>query len=631
MRLLMPNGEPAKSIDRIMLMAMWVKFLNEEKSRHKPPIIAAGMGKPTFAINSKAVQASLDYWANILAKNRKVQTLIETDENLTEDTLNSIAEAGAAIDYDSPQGNSTARKLLAQAATEWYETKITNKDVLLTVGGASGIYACFQVLKNRFPDSYIATPVPYYSLYEKAPNKLHLINVMRNSGYQFTAQTLKESLEEAKKLNRPICAILICDPNNPLSTIISPAEWEYIANILRLHPNILIVLDEAYAEMQLDGRKYISLLTVAPDLKKRILIFRSATKGLSAAGERMAATFIFDHEIMQEMMDTTVNIYGHAPVSSQIVYATAFSSLTSKTMAISARYHKRQVDYVFQTLVSMGAEMPDPQYKPMGTFYVLSHLSELYDQPIFREAIRALGKNGKTITDEDIAYNLLFQDGVMIAPLSYFGASNKAGFFRITCSEGLEKLRVLMQRLAIRLTIAREISQGKLLTCLMLKLETLKIKRPEMAIQILIEIEDVTNSAKKTDIFLNAKQLQTVNQSLKLLLQKVEQKLALCIHHVSLLGGEGEKKAELAYCPKWADKILLIFEQEAFNNWYRCIGHHFTEEEARTKFFGLPSEEKLNFVPWKMYIMMQLQLHRQEMPTIVTESQSTRPLLTSRL
>lgn len=631
MRLLMPNGEPAKSIDRIMLMAVWVKFLNEEKSKHRPPIIAAGMGKPTFAINSKAVQASLDYWTNILAKNRKVQTLIETDENLTEDTLNNIAETGAAIDYDSPQGNSTARKLLAQAATEWYETKITDKDVLLTVGGSAGIYACFQILKSRFPDSYIATPMPYYSLYKKASNKLHLINVMRNPGYQFTAQTLKESLEEAKRLSHPICAILICDPNNPLSTIISPAEWERIADVLRLHPHILIVLDEAYAEMQLDGRKYISLLTVAPDLKKRILIFRSATKGLSAAGERMAATFIFDHEILQEMMETTVNIYGHAPVSSQIVYATALSSLTPKTLAISARYYKKQVDYVSQTLVSIGAEMSDPQYKPMGTFYVLCNLSELYDQPIFKDAIRALGKNGKTITDEGIAYNLLFQDGIMIAPLSYFGASDNAGFFRITCSEGLEKLRTLIQRLAVRLTIAREISQGKLLTYLMFKLETLKIKYPKMAFQVLIEINDVINSSKKTDIFLKAKLLKTANQSLKSIRQKVEQQLALHTHHVSLLGGEGEKKAELSYNPKWVDQILVMFEQEAFNNWCRHVGHHFSEEETQIKFFGLPPEEKLNFVPWKMYIMMQLQLSHQELPTMVAQSSSTQPLLTSRL
>lgn len=627
MRLSMPNGEPAKSMDRIMLMAVWVKFLNEEKSKHRPPIIAAGMGKPTFAINSKAVETALDYWTDILARNRKVQALIETDENLTEDTLNSIAGAEAAIGYDSPQGNLTARTLLAKAATEWYETKITDQDVALTVGGAAGIYACFQVLKSKFPDSYIATPVPYYSLYEKSPNKLHLINVMQNSGYQFTAQILERSLEEAKKLNRHICAILICDPNNPLSTIISPTEWERIADVLRLHPGILIVIDEAYAEMQLDGQKYISLLTVAPDLKKRILIFRSATKGLSAAGERMAATFIFDHEIMQELISSTVNIYGHSPVSSQIVYATAFSSLNSKTLAVTARYHKKQVDYVFQTLISMGAEMPDPCYKPMSTFYVLCNLSELYNQPIFKDAVRALGKNGKTKTDEDIAYNLLFQDGVMIAPLSYFGVSNKDGFFRITCSEGLAKLKTLMHRLAMRLTIVRELSQGKLLTFLMMKLEILKIKNPESATQFLFEIKNVINPSKNPDIFLNAKQLQKINQALKSILQKVERQLVL--HHVSFFRGNNESKPELAFHSKWANQILTLFEQEVFNDWYRLVGHHFSEEEARTKFSSLPVEEKLNFVPWKMYITMQL--HHQEPLIKIDKSSIPQPLFVSRL
>ncbi|MFX7739893.1 aminotransferase class I/II-fold pyridoxal phosphate-dependent enzyme, partial [Acinetobacter baumannii] len=79
------------------------------------------------------------------------------------------------------------------------------------------------------------------------------------------------------------------DPNNPLGTIIEDSELYSIAEILRKHTDILIILDEAYAEMRLDGQQHMSLLRIAPDLSSRIVLMRSATKALSAAGERMAA------------------------------------------------------------------------------------------------------------------------------------------------------------------------------------------------------------------------------------------------------------------------------------------------------------------------------------------------------
>lgn len=604
MPLLMPDGKPADSIDRVMLMSMWVKFLNEEKSKNRPQIISAGMGKPTFAINSDAVKASLSYWTKILAKNRTVQALIEADENLTDDTVDSIAEIRASIDYDSPQGNAEARKILATASSEWYETKITQDQVLLTVGGAAGIYTCFQVLKKRYPDAYIATPVPYYSLYEKSPNKLHLIDVMRSEGYKLTAKLLKESLEEARRNGKSICALLICDPNNPLSSIVPPEEWGKIAIVLREHPKILIILDEAYAEMQLNGKKYVSLITVAPDLKERTIIFRSATKGLSAAGERMAATFIFDSDLMREMIATSVNLYGHAPISSQIVYATALSSLTDKTLEISARYHKKQVDYVSHTLKAIRAEMPDAKYEPVGTFYVLCDLSDLYGMPLPNEAVRALGKNGKAETDEEIAY-ALFRDGIMIMPLSYFGVSNKAGYFRITCSEGLLKLKQLMNRLANRLVIVREMTQSNLLANLIIKIDCLKLIRPKEAHQFLVDLSSLLESKPKSkDVFLNARNLKDSNETIRLLLRKLDQQLlSTSTSDPTLFGG---KKLFREYSEKQSSKVISLFEHEIYSNWYQYIGHNYNEEEARIKFSKLSSQEKLNFVPWKAYIMMQL-------------------------
>src|SRR5690606_12285104 len=145
----MPNGKLAGSIDRIMLMAMWVKHLKKnERKDEKRHIVAAGMGKPTFSINSEAVKSAFSYWSTVLSKNRQVQMLLESDEYLTHDTLDSIVKIGGAIDYDNPQGNDKAREIFAEPSSCWYETQITPDEVIFNVGGASSLYTMFKVLKD---------------------------------------------------------------------------------------------------------------------------------------------------------------------------------------------------------------------------------------------------------------------------------------------------------------------------------------------------------------------------------------------------------------------------------------------------------------------------------------------------
>jgi len=604
--LLTPTGKPAKSLDRTMLLARWVKHLNKNRNKNALPIIAAGMGKPTLNVNIAAVYAALTYWKEVLEKTIKVDNLIEVDEKLdNKETIDNIVSVASAIDYGEAQGNSEARKLISEAMTKWYETEITPEQILPVVGGSAAIFATFQWLKSKFPDSYVAMQRPYYGLHGNSLNKLHLIDVMSNEGYQFDAQTLQRSLKEAEKLNRPICAILICSPNNPLGTIISPDEWRRIAAVLREYPNTSIILDEAYAEMQLNGKKYLSLITVAPDLKPRTILFRSGTKGLSAAGERMATMLIFDPEIMEEMLAITVNINGHPPISLQMAFGFALSSITEKLLRTGARYYGSQVEYVFQTLLKMGAGMPaHHQYQPSGTFYVLCDLSELFNLPICKEATQALGKNGKASTDEEIAYNLLFKDAIMISPLSYYGLSNKLGYFRITCSEGPAKLNILMERLAFRLTFVRKYVQGKLLAILLIKIDHLSKKNPEFVIQTLSEIYRILSSPSPEDSFLNAKQLQENNLDLNLILQQVEKKL-LQRPYRPFFFVDLDATSKLGSIRQKASFIVTTFDEEIFANWSQYHGLTIEDGESRSKFFELNFEEKLEFLPlekWKIFI-----------------------------
>jgi len=233
--------------------------------------------------------------------------------------------------------------------------------------------------------------------------------------------------------------------------VIGENELKRIAQVLRNHPELTIILDEAYAEMVLDGTKHVSLLTVAPDLKERIIVMRSATKGLSAAGERMAIALVFNPDIMSSILDPNILSTGHAARSLQMAYAKTMNNFTDANRIEINNFYRQKVDFVSRRLHEMGAAMPDKQYQVKGTFYVLADFSELQGEPLAQRAAEALEKKGKINTDEDIAYTLLFTDSIMISPSSYYGVEKHRGYLRITCSADLDKLQDLMDRLEVHL------------------------------------------------------------------------------------------------------------------------------------------------------------------------------------
>ncbi len=469
----MPDGKPAGQMDKIMVLSIWTNHFKQTKQalQNKDPIIAAGMGKPTFPIHLNAVMNAMAYWEEML------KLSIEANQKLCGTTLDpklidELVKARAAIDYGHPQGDIESREKMACALAKWYENKVTigAEDVMFTVGGAAALHLIFKVINKRVPHGLIVTPFPRYTLYAgtNPKNNLFPIDLMKEKGYRLTAEILEKGLkaaqQTAKKQGTKLSAFLLCDPNSPLGQVLGESELIKIAAVLRKYPDMKIILDEAYAEMQLDGNKRISLLQVAPDLKDRIILMRSATKGLSDAGERMAVTVAFDTEIMGELLQESVNIYGHPPRSLQSAYAGTMEKIVKNTSEIknSALFYKMQVDFVYKSLKEIGASLPDPTYKVEGGFYVLADLSDLRGMALSNGTETALNKTGDIANDEDICYDLLFRDGVSIAPLSYFGISPKLGYLRITCSGGFEELKILIDRIATRLVEAREIQQKEL-------------------------------------------------------------------------------------------------------------------------------------------------------------------------
>lgn len=597
-----PDGQPADKMDKIMLLGMWTRALEAERTCAKflgrstqQPFISAGMGRPTFPINTHTVDSSISYWKTIKAhlKKSSVHPISHTEHS-------------AVIGYGAPQGDNDARNIMAEAVSKWYETDIVGNQILFTVGGAGALRVIFETFNGIYkgtPNYRVITPFPHYTLYADNHHQLHQIDVMRAPGYRLTADILQNSIlgafQDALKDGGLPRVVLLCNPSNPLGTVISENELLLIADVLRQHRSLHIVLDEAYAEMCFSGKKVPSLIKIAPDLMPRIIIMRSATKALSAAGERMAMLMAFDPALMAKLLEKNIGMIGHAPRSGQIAYAQTMFQFTDEEHQSLARFYQPKVEYVTQCLKMMGAQMPDPLYTVDGTFYILADFSDLLGAELPGAAYRALGKMGPVQTNEDLAYYLLFNHSIMLAPGSYFGLPLNNGFLRITCSANPDELRALMGRLESCLLEARNQKKKRLLDDIHNDLTQLKDMPPQEHSCLITQLAFIVQGDG------NCLALKEVNKKL----QKIHSELSVrmkqgsdeSINHTAIL-------IQSSFRRHLATKMTAINKENQDSDWKSFVDWLVPGRESvkasRVKglLSGLSAEERLEVAPWLHFL-----------------------------
>lgn len=439
----LPNGESAGMMDLIVTLKLWAEHLDVK--------LRAGIGQPTYPLNATVIDSAIAYWQNLKERTQALAPILESG---IQSDQQQIIDADLAIDYGDVQGDLSARLKMAKALSNWYECEIKTQDILFTTGGLGGLYCVFEYLRRKYLHGRILTPFPYYPFYSLG-NNLSSIPVMENKGYRLTAKLLADSIlaahQDEKFSHEPIHAVLFCYPNNPLGTVLCKNEWEDIAKVLQTLPDALIILDEAYAELDFTGEG-ASLFSVAPQLRDRIVLMRSGTKGLSAAGARLALLVCQNPAIMARLLEINATISLHPVRNMQMAYADAMLSFTKQDQQNLKSFYQPQVEYVKKRLQQMQAALPDLNYQIEGSFYVMANLQALLGGPM-SEAAKAVftHPNQTIVTDEDLVYSLLFEEKIMLAPGSYFGLDPKLGLVRITCSMGERDLGKMLDKIQMRL------------------------------------------------------------------------------------------------------------------------------------------------------------------------------------
>jgi aspartate aminotransferase len=147
-----------------------------------------------------------------------------------------------------------------------------------------------QIIFNAFAATLddgdeVLVPTPYWPSF---PDSVRFnggepvfIECALAQGCKLTAEQLDQHIGERTRW------LILNGPGNPSGAVYSAAELQALAEVLRRHPQVLILLDELYEHIRFDGHPAQSLLNVAPDLQPRCLLVGGVSKTYAMTGWRI--------------------------------------------------------------------------------------------------------------------------------------------------------------------------------------------------------------------------------------------------------------------------------------------------------------------------------------------------------
>lgn len=263
--------------------------------------------------------------------------------------------------YMSNSGYEDVRQKIAESLNSRFNTKYSNKNIIMSVGAAGGINVTLESILN--PDEEVIVFIPYFMEYKNYIENYNgkVVEVLCNENFEPDMEDFE------KKITSNTKAVIVNSPNNPSGIVYSEKILEELASILKkkeqeFNHTIYLISDEPYREIVYDN---IDVPYLTHYYKDTIVIY-CYSKSLSLPGERIGFVAIPDEvedseELIQAMTIAT-RILGFVNAPSLIQKAIA--ECVNITCDMS-EYEKNR-DILYNGLINNGYECK----KPQGTFYL---------------------------------------------------------------------------------------------------------------------------------------------------------------------------------------------------------------------------------------------------------------------
>jgi aspartate aminotransferase len=337
------------------------------------------------------------------------------------------AIAAGATKYTPTPGVKALREAVQRKLMEENRLEYGLPSIVIANGAKQIIFNAFAATLDDGDE--VLVPVPYWPSF---PDSVRFnggepvfIRCELEQGCKLTAAQLDAAIGERTRW------LILNGPGNPSGAVYSEAELQAIAEVLRRHPNVLVLLDELYEHIRFDGRPALSLLNVAPDLQERCLLVGGVSKTYAMTGWRIG----FGAGPKELTTAMTVVQSQSTSGASSVGQAAALAAFTGGLDFLPeqvAAYHQRR-DLLVETLSSVdGLEV----LKPVGGFFVFVRCAGLLGR--YRP-------DGKRLDSDADVVDYLLQSGVAGVAGSAYGLSP---WFRLSIATATSSVIEAGQRIA---------------------------------------------------------------------------------------------------------------------------------------------------------------------------------------
>lgn len=299
---------------------------------------------------------------------------------------------------------------------------IEYSDAELAVGGGGKQVIFLALMASLDAGDEVLIPAPYWVSYPDMVRANEgtpvILPTGPDDGYKLTADALEAAIGERTRW------LILNTPGNPTGAVYTTAELAAFAEVLRRHPQVMVLSDEIYREITFTGEPAPSLVAVAPDLRHRVLVVNGVSKSYAMTGWRIG--YAAGDPALITAINTLQSQTSSCPSSvSQAAAVAALSGPTDFVDETVAVYRQRRDAAVagFAGIDGLEPIVPD------GAFYLYIDCAGLIG--------RRTPEGGTLSNDQDVTLYLLDRAGVAVIQGSAYGQSP---FFRTSFATGLDTI-----------------------------------------------------------------------------------------------------------------------------------------------------------------------------------------------
>ena len=323
--------------------------------------------------------------------------------------------------YTANSGLKELRGEICNYLQRRFDLHYKEENILVTVGGSEAIDLTIRAVVQ--PGDEVIIPEPCFVCYEPITQltggvPVHIATRAEDQ-FRLTADQLRAAITPRTKL------LIFPYPNNPTGAVMSAAEMEEIAAVLR-ETNVLVLSDEIYSELTYGLDRHVSIASL-PGMAERTIVVNGFSKSYAMTGWRLGYA-AGPAPLVKVMTKIHQSCIMSAPTTSQYAAITALRQCDDLIEMMRDEYNRRR-RYVVKALNDMGLTC----FEPRGAFYVFP-------------SIQISG-----LTSSEFCEQLLREKEVAIIPGSAFGASGE-GYARISYAYSVDHLQTAMKRIREFLT-----------------------------------------------------------------------------------------------------------------------------------------------------------------------------------